>query len=86
MSKEYDLVSIASGDQFLIETEDCLYAGAYNVLKLHEELEVVAYEAVKDSNVSIGNIERHVQAVTADLVAITISDGKNIIGVTWLGE
>ena len=80
------MVTIGSGEQFLVEYEQCMYAGLYDEAVLRDEMESRAYDALRDSNISIRDIDRALQALTAELMCMQLSDNVEPVKVTWLGE
>ncbi len=86
MNRAYDLVTIASGEQFLVQYEECLYAGIYDEVELRVELESRAVKALYNSSIPMKEIERTIQALTAELMSMQLSDNVDPVEVTWLGE
>jgi hypothetical protein len=80
-----DIIEI-QGKIFVVDYTDTIYAGEYDVLRLHEEYESIAADAIKDTDVSVGMAATYVQALTAELVAMTISDRMEITNVRYIGE
>ena len=85
MSSRYDVISTGS-EQFLVEMEEELYRGEYDIPKLYEDIEEFVAEQLTRSTIKMVDAEYFTTALTAELVALKLTDQLHVIEITHLGE
>ena len=81
--RKYDVITVGKY-QFLVDMKASSYAGTYDLSELRAEYETLAFDAIKHTEISISQVNRYVQALTAALIKCTVTDGFILLEITAL--